>query len=462
MRPTAIRTCLFALPLAATIMLAATTANTDPRYPGPIKGPGHTITKEFLQQLTPKNPNPNPNPYGFGPDNPNPAGSGPGDPNFDNLIEQLGRGSPLTGPGATSPGENAVDNAISNLDQSTVPTYTDRFSDVPGFGGPMDTANAIGLLLYDQDLTGLLGIPSAPGGDRLVSIESGRSAGCATTNSCAPKIVITPPPDCSASTCNQTNGAGTDPILTDPQFGVLRGINRIPWNEVSIPVPGTPGRGSGEDSPSQLIFDEIGPSLEGQTEWVVTNPSRRIFQDPAVGSAAGDNPGVNGTHMVQSGETLFRIALRYGVTMSELAAANDIPDVSAPLFSGQSLVLPTTFNIQNIPATTPQLGGITYVNKTVGKTPGGIPIIVPEPQVNGAKIKATHGTQNGLVGETVHIVEDVNGKIYAIGGGSGHNYGEMRESSGSGKYGLGKIFKFKSGTPIPLPPAPTQGSANVQ
>jgi LysM repeat protein len=45
------------------------------------------------------------------------------------------------------------------------------------------------------------------------------------------------------------------------------------------------------------------------------------------------------THVVQSGENLFRIALRYGVDMNELATSNGITD-STRIFAGQVLVIP--------------------------------------------------------------------------------------------------------------------------
>ncbi len=45
------------------------------------------------------------------------------------------------------------------------------------------------------------------------------------------------------------------------------------------------------------------------------------------------------THTIQPGENLFRIALRYGVSMDELAAANDITN-AARIYSGQELVIP--------------------------------------------------------------------------------------------------------------------------
>lgn len=45
------------------------------------------------------------------------------------------------------------------------------------------------------------------------------------------------------------------------------------------------------------------------------------------------------THVVQAGETLYRIALRYGVPMDAIAAANSIANYNA-IFAGQSLVIP--------------------------------------------------------------------------------------------------------------------------
>jgi LysM repeat protein len=48
---------------------------------------------------------------------------------------------------------------------------------------------------------------------------------------------------------------------------------------------------------------------------------------------------IQSTHTVQPGENLFRIALRYGVSMDDIAAANDITN-QARIFSGQELVIP--------------------------------------------------------------------------------------------------------------------------
>lgn len=45
------------------------------------------------------------------------------------------------------------------------------------------------------------------------------------------------------------------------------------------------------------------------------------------------------THIVQPGENLFRIALRYGVELEQLASANNIEDARS-IYSGQELIIP--------------------------------------------------------------------------------------------------------------------------
>jgi LysM repeat protein len=45
------------------------------------------------------------------------------------------------------------------------------------------------------------------------------------------------------------------------------------------------------------------------------------------------------THTVQAGDNLFRIALRYGISMDEIATANDITDPTR-LFPGREIIIP--------------------------------------------------------------------------------------------------------------------------
>ena len=56
-------------------------------------------------------------------------------------------------------------------------------------------------------------------------------------------------------------------------------------------------------------------------------------------TAVLDPPAGSGVYVVQPGDTLFRIALRYGLTTSQLAVANGISNPSR-IYAGQTLVIP--------------------------------------------------------------------------------------------------------------------------
>lgn len=78
----------------------------------------------------------------------------------------------------------------------------------------------------------------------------------------------------------------------------------------------------------------------------ISNPARiypgQALTIPSPGAAAREYPAQSATsHTVQDGETLGRIALRYGVTVSALATANEITN-SARIYPGQELSIPST------------------------------------------------------------------------------------------------------------------------
>ncbi|HEY67838.1 MAG TPA: LysM peptidoglycan-binding domain-containing protein [Thermoflexia bacterium] len=75
-------------------------------------------------------------------------------------------------------------------------------------------------------------------------------------------------------------------------------------------------------------------------------------------STAPTAPSSSGVHVVQRGENLFRIALRYGTTVQALAAANGIVNTGR-VYAGQRLVLPGR---ATAPATSaqPASSGQTY------------------------------------------------------------------------------------------------------
>ena len=68
-------------------------------------------------------------------------------------------------------------------------------------------------------------------------------------------------------------------------------------------------------------------------------------------------PSSGGVHIVQRGENLYRIAVRYGTTVQALAAANGIVNTSR-IYVGQRLVIP---GHSGSPPSTPPASGQTYV-----------------------------------------------------------------------------------------------------
>lgn len=65
-----------------------------------------------------------------------------------------------------------------------------------------------------------------------------------------------------------------------------------------------------------------------------------MLTTPLLPSALAQEDPLPVIHTVQPGETLFRIALRYGVTVDALKAANGLSETSV-LLSGQTLIIPT-------------------------------------------------------------------------------------------------------------------------
>ncbi len=72
----------------------------------------------------------------------------------------------------------------------------------------------------------------------------------------------------------------------------------------------------------------------------IINPDLVYIGQRLIIPAEGTEPHIpTGTHVVQPGENLFRIALKYGVTVEAIAVANGISNVNL-IYSGQKLVIP--------------------------------------------------------------------------------------------------------------------------
>ena len=81
------------------------------------------------------------------------------------------------------------------------------------------------------------------------------------------------------------------------------------------------------------IFTEVIPTLPPPT---VVFPTATF---PGDGGVAPIAPGGSCVHVVSAGENLFRISLRYGTTVHVLAAANGIPNINLILV-GQRITIP--------------------------------------------------------------------------------------------------------------------------
>ncbi|HLF28466.1 MAG TPA: LysM peptidoglycan-binding domain-containing protein [Anaerolineae bacterium] len=82
---------------------------------------------------------------------------------------------------------------------------------------------------------------------------------------------------------------------------------------------------------------------------------------PAAGSTAAPTPAANppatssSTHIVQPGENLYRIGLRYGVTAAQLQTANQL--AGNTIFVGQQLRIPSSAAVATTPSAAPTASG---------------------------------------------------------------------------------------------------------
>ncbi len=139
--------------------------------------------------------------------------------------------------------------------------------------------------------------------------------------------------------CNRS-AAGDDVAQLEEQMNEEAAQNtgtEVTPQETAVAEPGT-----SEVTPEPAATTPA-PETATETPSVVAPPTPTpviVTEMPVPTSApTTETPALPGTHVVQAGENLFRIALRYGISVDELARANNITNATV-IYVGQVLTIP--------------------------------------------------------------------------------------------------------------------------
>jgi len=115
----------------------------------------------------------------------------------------------------------------------------------------------------------------------------------------------------------------------------------IPPTSVAVPTE--------EAAPAVEATTDV--DLEGEGETPAEGETSTEAEETAVPAQEPAPLPEDGIHVVQAGDTLFNLALRYGVTVDEIAAANGLTDVDT-LDVGQEVKIPEPGTVVAEPAAT--------------------------------------------------------------------------------------------------------------
>ncbi|HSG15762.1 MAG TPA: LysM peptidoglycan-binding domain-containing protein, partial [Anaerolineae bacterium] len=101
----------------------------------------------------------------------------------------------------------------------------------------------------------------------------------------------------------------------------------------------SPESGATEGEQTETAPEEGETSPESGGESTTTEPEP--VEQPTDEPAQPVQPGVEQTHVVQSGENLYRIGLRYGCSVLELSTYNGIANPHW-IYAGQTIRIPAT------------------------------------------------------------------------------------------------------------------------
>jgi len=108
----------------------------------------------------------------------------------------------------------------------------------------------------------------------------------------------------------------------------------VPTAVPTVPAE-SPGEGSeGEASPRVDASTSIPPT------WTPQSPAAQVTPVPVTGDEPASSPGADGdVYVVQAGDTLAEIAIRFGVDLDVLAEVNGIQNIDH-IEVGQELLIP--------------------------------------------------------------------------------------------------------------------------
>jgi LysM repeat protein len=159
------------------------------------------------------------------------------------------------------------------------------------------------------------------------------------------------------------------------------------------PAPVTP-TGSETEFSAGVTGGGSTPSGDGVTGPAVTITTGTTGTPTGTGLPTGTTPPAGGTYTVQAGDTAFSIALRYGVSLAELGAANGLTDLTR-IFTGQRLVIPGAGTV---------ITPVTTTTTTTTTAPDGARTHVIQSGENLFRLSLRYGT-------TVQALIDANGIV---------------------------------------------------
>ena len=112
----------------------------------------------------------------------------------------------------------------------------------------------------------------------------------------------------------------------------------------------------GDASPSPTITPRLGlVPYSSPTPEPISSPTREILITPTIAASPTPTPL---TYEIVAGDTMLAIALRYGITLEELLAAN--PDLNPRALSvGTELIIPSGDAVPSLPVTATPISIIT-------------------------------------------------------------------------------------------------------